>query len=64
MSGAEQTTPKVVLHPKLRRDAERLLREPGLTRETIKAIRRDLHMDPPRPERPLLPICQGKPDAG
>lgn len=49
------TTAPVVLHPKLRESAERLLRTPGLTRETIQRIKRDMHMLPAKPKQMEFP---------
>ena len=43
-NAAPAQTAAVLPHPKLRTDGGRLLRLPGLTRETARLIRRDLHM--------------------
>ena len=57
MSSKPQTKPAaVLLHPKLRADGEHLLRLPGLTRETARLIRRDLHMDTPLETQPELDV--------
>jgi hypothetical protein len=49
---------KVILMPDLQREADRLLSRPDLCAATKRAIRRDLHMEPPEPEQPELPLAQ------
>lgn len=55
----QTNTATVILHPRFAEDACRLLSTPGLTRDTIARIRRDLHMDAPEAEQTEMDITNG-----
>jgi hypothetical protein len=61
VSNEKQTeTADIALHPELAAAAHRLLCTPGLTRDTIARIRRDMHMDKPEAEQIEMDVTDGR----
>ena len=64
MPGDAKTTPSnVVLHPVLRAQAERLLRDPALSAKVRREIRHQLGLEPPSPPLPVQLSLLGGADA-